>query len=100
MARYQIMYWKEIPAQVKATDDRGGKAKAMLPDRFSTAIDTAAMVEGSTATDDYLDGWAWGPAEERAGSAEDLVRVLVQELDEAYPPSRLAKLIREFKGSA
>ncbi len=98
MARYQIMYWKEIPAQVKAVDDQGGKAKAMLPERFSEAIDAAAMVEGSTETDAYLEGWAWGPSVERDGSAEDVVKDLIKELDQAYPQARLRKMVRDRPG--
>lgn len=98
MARYQIMYWKEIPAQVKAVDDQGGKAKAMLPERFSEAIDAAAMVEGSTETDAYLEGWAWGPSAERDGSAEDVVKDLIKELDQAYPQARLRKMVRDRPG--
>lgn len=94
MARYRIMYWKDIPAQVVATDDGGAKEKAMLPDRFSEAIDAAAMAEGSTESGDYLDGWAWGSEEERPGSAREVLDGVIAELDEAYPKQRLAEMIR------
>ena len=36
MARYQVMFWKHIPAQVKAWD-ASGEVKLMLPDRFQAA---------------------------------------------------------------
>lgn len=94
MARYRIMYWKEIPAQVVVTDDSGAKEKAMLPDRFSEAIDAAAMAEGSTESADYLDGWAWGEEDERPGSAGEVLDAIVAELDEAFPKERLAGIVR------
>lgn len=99
MARYQIMYWKEFPAQVKAEDDDGSTAKAMLPSRFSEAIDAAAMVEDSTSQDDYLMGWGWGDEQERAGTAQMVVDALVTELDAAYPQERLASMIIARKSS-
>lgn len=96
MARYQIMYWKDFPAQVKAQDD-AGTAKAMLPDRFSEAIDAASMAEGSTDSDAYLDGWAWSDEQERPGSAQEVVEALVAELDQTYPKARLVEMIKNYK---
>ena len=96
MATYQIMYWKDIPAQVKATDG-DGTAKAILPERFAEAIDAAAMAEGSADSDDYLAGWDWSDAEERDGSAQEVVDVLVAELDAAYPKDRLIDMIKSRK---
>jgi hypothetical protein len=98
MARYQIMYWNDIPAQVKAQDETG-TAKAMLPERFSEAIDAAAMAQGSTDSTDYLDGWAWSDEDERPGSAQEVVEALVAELDAAFPKERLVEMIRSRKGS-
>ena len=97
MARYRIMYWKEFPAQVVVTDEGGAKVKAMLPDRFSEAIDAAAMAEGSTDSADYLDGWAWGTEEERSGSAKEVLDAVVSELDEAFPKQRLVEMIRDSR---
>ena len=37
MARVRIMYWKEIPVQVKA-DDESGEASAQLDDRFQQEL--------------------------------------------------------------
>jgi len=57
----------------------------------------SAMAEGNTDTVVYLEGWQWGPEEERPGSAQRVVEVLVAELDEAYPQSRLVDMIRGSK---
>ena len=88
MAKYQVMFWKHIPAQVKAWDD-SREVKRMLPDRFQAAIDAYAMKDGSTGMDSYLEAWRWGDPQERAGSAEEVASALVQELDAANPRSRL-----------
>ena len=88
MANYQVMFWKHIPAQVKAWDETG-EVKRMLPDRFQAAIDAFAMKDGSTEMDAYLEAWHWGDPQERAGSAEEVANTLVKELDEANSRSKL-----------
>jgi hypothetical protein len=88
MARYQVMFWKHIPAHVKAWDERG-EVKRLLPDRFQAAIDAYAMKDGSTDMDAYLEGWRWSETQERPGSAEDVAGVVVNELDAANPRSLL-----------
>lgn len=88
MTRWQLMYWKHIPSQVKAWDAEA-EVKRMLPDRFQAAIDAYAMRDGSTDMDSYLEGWRWGPEEERDGNPDDVVAAVIAELDGAYPRSRL-----------
>ncbi|TMG28689.1 MAG: hypothetical protein E6H97_03985 [Chloroflexi bacterium] len=88
MARYQVMFWKHIPSQVKAWDE-GTEVKRMLPDRFQVAIDAYAMKDGSTDMDAYLEGWSRGPVEEREGSPEEVLTAVIAELDAANPRARL-----------
>lgn len=88
MAKYQVMYWKHIPAQVKAWEG-DEQAKAMLPDYFQAAIDAYAMKDGSTDMDAYLAGWRWGDVEERDGAPREVVGALVAELTAANPRARL-----------
>ena len=88
MASYQVLSWKHIPSQVKAWEgDR--QAKAMLPGSFQAAIDAYAMKDGSTDMDAYLDGFGWGPIEERPGTPESVLAAVLAELDAANPRSRL-----------
>jgi hypothetical protein len=93
MAVYQILYWKEFPSQVMA---REGKtlAKGMLSDRFQQAIDAAAMSEGSTDMDSYVDAYTWGPQQTRDGTPDEVLRAVLAEIEAEYPPSRLAEMIR------
>ena len=90
MASYQVMFWKHIPAQVKAWEG-STEVKRMLPDYFQAAIDAYAMKDGSTDMDAYLDGWRRGPVEERPGSPEEVLNAVVEELTAANPRSRLMK---------
>ena len=96
MAHYQVMYWQDIPAQVKAEDETGVQ-KAMLPSRFSEAIDAAAMAAGSTDSDAYMAGWAWGEARQRDGSAREVADAVAAELERDFPPDRLRELILSHK---
>jgi hypothetical protein len=88
MAQFQVMYWKHIPSQVMAWEGEE-KAKRMLPDYFQAAIDAYAMKDGSTDMDAYLEGWHRGPIEERAGTPDEVIHALIDELTAANPRSRL-----------
>ena len=82
------MFWKHIPSQVKAWEG-DVQAKRMLPDYFQAAIDAFAMKDGSTDMDSYLEGWSWGPVEERDGPPDAVLAAVVAELDGAHPRARL-----------
>jgi hypothetical protein len=97
LAQFQVMYWKDIPAQVKASDGTGN-AKVMLPSRFSEAIDAAAMADGSTDGDAYMAGWQWSPAEERDGSPQAVADQIAAELDSRFPKDKLIEMIKAHKG--
>jgi hypothetical protein len=88
VASYQVMFWKHIPSQVKAWEGET-QVKRMMPDRFQVAIDAFSMREGSTEMDAYLEGWHWGPVDERAGTADEVLAAVIAELDAANPRARL-----------
>jgi len=90
LASYQVMFWKHIPSQVKAWEG-DQQVKRMMPDRFQVAIDAYAMKDGSTDMDAYLDGWRWGPVEEKTGTPEEVLAAVMAELDTANPRDRLMK---------
>ncbi|HVS49462.1 MAG TPA: virulence factor [Candidatus Dormibacteraeota bacterium] len=90
MANYQVMFWKHIPSQVMAWEGEE-KVKRMLPDYFQAAIDAYAMKEGSTDMDAYLEGWRRGPVDERAGTPDEVINAVVDELTAANPRSKLMK---------
>ena len=82
MAQYQILYWKDIPAQVKVFRENGRPISRPLPDRFQVRIDARAMQEGLAGTDDYLAHWQWSEKQERNLPADELVETLLQELSQ------------------
>ena len=88
MASFQVMFWKHIPSQVKAWQG-DAQVKRMLPDYFQAAIDAYAMRDGSTDMDAYLDGWKWGPVEERSGTPDEVLAAVIEELTAANPRARL-----------
>lgn len=92
--KFQIVYWRDIPAQVKVRAGRQRLSKP-LSKRFEVAIDEAAMRAGKTDSNDYLAEWRNGEWEEREGDLETTVDALVAELENDYPPERLRTLIRQ-----
>ena len=80
MATYKILYWQEIPTQIRVEDD-SDTVTAMLDGRFMALVDAQAMKEGLTETDAFLDAWHWGEEEEREGSADEVAAALKAELE-------------------
>jgi len=80
MAYYQILYWQEIPSQVKAWDDFD-EVKFELSEKFMQEIDRTAQRKGLTGTDDYLDQWHWSDEQERDGDPQAVAEALRTELE-------------------
>lgn len=80
MAHYQILYWQDIPSQVKAWDDID-EVRIELSQKFAARIDLAAQKQGLTHTDDYLAHWMWGDEQERDGSPEEVAATIKNELE-------------------
>ena len=83
MAKYQIMYWHDIPVQVRA-GGRRDRVSIELPQRFQVAVDNAAMAAELTGTDAYLDGFRWSEMQERDGTPEAVAKAVAAELDAQY----------------
>ena len=84
MARYQVLYWKDIPAQIKVIDEGGKRLSRTLPDRFQIMIDRIAMEEGLAGTDDYLKQWHWTEKREVTGSAEEVAAAVLKDLEQEF----------------
>jgi Virulence factor len=80
VAVYKILYWQEIPTQVKAEDDEDD-VTLMLDGKFMEYIDILAAKRGLQAADDYLAQWKWTEEAERAGSAREVAEALKAELE-------------------
>jgi len=95
--KYQIVYWRDIPAQVKV---RSGRERfgQVLSQRFQRAIDSVAMRTGVTDTDAYLEEWRtsdWqvmGSGLADGGLAE-IAAYLVKEIEADYSLERLQSIM-------
>ena len=93
-SNYQIISWRDIPAQVKVKSGRQRMGKP-LSQRFIVAIDEAAMRAGKTESDDYMSEWRSGDWQEREGDLEEIATAIVSELEAAYPNERLRRLVEQ-----
>src|SRR6476660_6387731 len=80
MAAYKILYWQEIPSQIKAEDD-SDDVTVQMPDRFQKRIDLMAARRGLQQSDAYLAQWKWSEEEARVGSAEEVAEAVKAELE-------------------
>ena len=92
MAEVTVVYWRDIPAQVKTRAGRE-RGAAQCSQRFQDAIDAAAMRAGLIGTDDYLAEWRTGDSIEREGAPDGVAQAAVAELEAAYSDERLRALI-------
>ncbi|HUL53300.1 MAG TPA: virulence factor [Opitutaceae bacterium] len=83
-ARFQILYWQDLPSQVKAWDDFE-EVKVDLAPRFAARIDAAAQRLGLTQSDAYLAQWRWSDEAERPGSAAEVAEAVRAEIEAAAP---------------
>ncbi len=82
MARYQILYWKDIPAQIKVTEPGKRPISRQLPDRYQQKIDALAMKLGLHGSDAYLDEWNWSEPQETNTSAEETIDTLMRQFEQ------------------
>ena len=89
--KVRIMYWKEIPVQVQATDD--SKTQSLqLESRFQEAVDAVSMMEGSYGSGEYLDAWEWGEYFEIQGELSEVLKSVAGHYNKGMPQDFVAKL--------
>jgi hypothetical protein len=99
MAKYKVLYWHDIPSQVRV-EDENEKLNKQLPARFQEAIDSAAMKAKAIDDDSYLDGFRWSEEKLRAGSAAVVAEQLLAEFEINYPEidwQRTAEQVKKEK---
>ena len=93
MAQLQIVYWRDIPAQVIVKAGRKA-AKRELPLRFTEAIDMCAMRVGARDTDAYLAEWRRGDPTPCGDDLEAEAEAAKARLENEYGSDRLKRLIK------
>lgn len=94
MALLQIVYWRDIPAQVIVKAGRRNFAKRELSLRFTEAIDMCAMRTGAAETDDYLAEWRRSDPVKVSDDMEAEADKAAAELEEQYDKERLVALVK------
>lgn len=79
-SKYQILYWQDIPSEVKAWDDFD-EVKISLPEKFALRIDVSAQKQGLISQDAYSAHLRWGAETERAGSPREVAEAVRKELE-------------------
>jgi len=87
----QVVYWRDIPAQIKLRAGRERLARP-LSERFHQAIDAAAMRAVVAQDDAYLAEWRSSDWPEREGDLAEVASALVAQLEADYPDERLTAL--------
>jgi len=79
-SKFQILYWQEIPSEIKAWDDFD-EVKISLPEKFIVRIDASAQKQGLISQDAYAAHFRWGEIVERAGSPREVADAVSKELE-------------------
>ncbi|HTQ49318.1 MAG TPA: virulence factor [Candidatus Acidoferrales bacterium] len=78
-SKFQVLYWQDIPSEVKAWDDFA-EIKVSLPPRFAERIDASAQRQGFIQADSYLAHLRWSEPAERQGSPGEVAEAVTREL--------------------
>ena len=91
MSTVRVMYWKEIPVQIEATD---GKTKVSKPldDRFQQGVDAISMFDGSSGTDEYLDAWQWVHYCDIEGPVDTVATSVATKFNEGFPADFVSRI--------
>jgi 5-methyltetrahydrofolate--homocysteine methyltransferase len=78
---FKVLYWQEIPSQIRAEDDAGNDVSVELPVKFAARIDSMAQQRGLTSSDAYTEQWKWSKEQDRDGSADEVAAAVRAELE-------------------
>ena len=97
MARYQLIYWRDVPTQVRVKAGRK-RASVMLPQRFQQTMYRAAYRAKAINGEAYSDGFRNGEWHEIAAEAalgktlDTLAQSLARVIDIDHTDEQLSKL--------
>ena len=80
MATYKILFWQEVPSQIRVEDDED-EISLPLGRRFQDRIDALATQRCLSDADNYLAQWNWSEEVERDGSAQEVAEAVRAELE-------------------
>jgi hypothetical protein len=80
MASYRVLAWRDIPTQVRASNETGARADRILPRWYMQEISRITMREGLAGTDAYLAEFGWTDPVERDGTVDEVADAVVAEI--------------------
>jgi len=83
MSKFQVLYWQDIPSEIKAWDDFD-EIKVSLSPRFAERIDSSAQRQGCIQADAYLAHLRWSDEAERPGTPDEVAKAVKEELEAAF----------------
>ncbi|MGI9415283.1 MAG: virulence factor [Hyphomicrobiales bacterium] len=92
MADLIVVYWRDIPAQVIVKAGRKTERR-QLEKRFEIAIDAAAMRDGMTGTDAYLEQWRRADPVPVEGDMAEAADAAVERLETEFDKEKLRALV-------
>lgn len=93
MATYDVVYWQEIPVEVRARGD-GITHQELLSGRFQRLVCDAALQRRQAAAEDYIRHWVRSEPRDRPGSALEVARDVAREIELQYDAIREGALRR------
>ena len=87
----RILYWKEVPVQVDASDG-DSRGSRQLDSRFQEAADAIAMFDGSFGSDAYLEAWEWREYAETGENPDVATERVVAEFNDGMPSDFVARI--------
>lgn len=91
--RYQIIYWRDIPSQLKIRNGRE-RLSVLLAARFQATIHRAAYRAKAISGDAYMEAWHSSSWVQREGDPQAIASELLQELEAQYDSDKLDQLAR------
>jgi methanogenic corrinoid protein MtbC1 len=81
--KFQVLYWQDIPSEIKAWDDFD-EIKISLPPRFAERIDASAQRQGFIQADAYMAHLRWSDTAERPGTPGEVAETVKNELESKF----------------
>jgi 5-methyltetrahydrofolate--homocysteine methyltransferase len=82
-SKFQILYWQDIPSEVKVWDDFD-EVKVSLSPRFAERIDASAQKQGHIQADSYMAHLRWSDEAERPGTPDEVANAVKNELEATF----------------
>jgi hypothetical protein len=92
MSEYQVIYWRDIPVQVRVREGTERLTRA-LPDRFQQAHKRAAFRAKAITGVAYMTSWNSTEWQEHPADLERALLDVMSEIDSGYSEAKLNAII-------